>query len=772
MRSKAILRATVPLSAMSAALCFVTPAQAQETAAAENVGIADIVVTAQRREESLQRAAVAVTAVTGETLTNAGITDIADLQKLVPALAISPTGGTTSFFLRGVGTNSQNSFSENAVAFNFNGVYVARPSAPAGVFYDLQRVEVVKGPQGTLYGRNATGGAINVLPRKPELGAVSGNVMAEVGNYDSRKLSAALNVPLGGSAALRVAGQVVNRDGYLSDGYDDEKGEGVRASLLVEPADGWSVLLVGDYFNQHGKGAGAVLLPNAAFAVPALEDRIGISGDRAKAAISALAATRFAPPFCGGMGGFVTSGCIDLPADTGFLDNQFYGLSATVEGDLGFATLTVQPAWRKSDINFVTYLPGFRGEVVEQAEQFSLETRLASNGSGPLSYVLGAFYFKEDQTALNFFRQGDLSTTRFTPNIATESIAAFGQLTYRLGDSLRAVLGGRYTRETKNQLTATVSGGRPGPVNPPLGAPFTGALEFDKFTWKAGLEWDAGPASLVYANVATGFKSGGFFVAAPPANTFAPEVLTAYTVGTKNRFFGNKLQVNLEAFYWDYTDQQITFVGGVATGTGVFAQGSRTENAGKSRIYGAELEIRFAPSRNDQFDLSVQYLNGKYNSLQTANFSATGAPVATGCTVLGSRLANPTVPGNNARFYDIDCSGKPAVNAPEWALSAGYQRGFDLTDNVRLLLGARTTIEAGRYLNANFRLDERQGSFMMSDVYATIDVGDGQWTLTAFVNNLEDAEVLQRAGTRPILDFPVGKLAPPRTYGLRMGYRF
>lgn len=768
-------------SLLAAASAFViglaSPVLAQEASqpqaeADAPEGIADIVVTAQRREESLQRAAVAVTAVSGDSLVNFGVTGAADIQKLVPALKISPTGGTSSLFLRGVGTNSQNSFSENAVAFNFNGVYIARPSALAGVFYDLDRVEVVKGPQGTLYGRNATGGALNVVPRKPQLNEFGGSFMGEVSNYNGRNFNAALNVPLGSVTALRVAGQVIKHDGYLSDGYDDEDGKALRASLLFKPSSDFSVLLVGDYFDQGGKGAGSVLLPNSAFSVPALEDRVGIADKRATDAISAYAATRPAPPFCGGAGRLVTSGCVDLPQTDGYLDNQIYGISGTLEANLGFATLTVQPAYRKSNVDYRTWLPGFKGEIQENAEQFSLETRITSNGSGPLSYVLGAFYFSEDLVSSNFFRQGDLSTTRFTPNVKTKSYAGFGQLTYALSDTVRAVLGGRYTKESKDQLTASVSGGRPLAVNPPLGAPFAGSLDFSKFTWKAGLEWNPRAASLVYANVSTGFKSGGFFVAAPPSNTFAPEKLTAYTIGTKNRFFGNKLQLNLEAFYWDYKDQQITFVGGVLTGNGIFAQGSRTENAGKSRMYGLELESMWQPTANDRFNLNVQYLNGKYNSLQTANFSGTGAPVATGCTVLGSRLANPTVPGNTARFFDLDCSGKPAVNAPRWSINAGFEHAFPLSDTTRLLVGARTTIESSRFLNANFRPEERQGSYMMSDAYITGEFANGAVNATLFVNNLEDKEVIQRAGTRPVLDFPVGKLAPPRVWGVRVGYRF
>lgn len=735
---------------------------------ANEQGLSEIVVTAQRREESLQRAAVAVTAVTGNDLVNTGITETANLGRLVPSLVVQPTGATTSFFLRGVGTNSQNSFAENAVAFNFNGVYLGRPTAPAGMFYDLERVEVVKGPQGTLYGRNATGGAINVLPRKPVLGSFGGEAILEYGNYDSKKGSVALNLPVGESVALRLAGQVVDRDGYLSDGYDDDRGEAVRASLLVEPSAQWSMLLVADYYNQHGKGPGAVLLPESRYAVPSLDDLVGISDPLAQAAIRQLASGIFAPPFCGGPGNFVNSGCIGLAADDGYLDNQFLGISATLTGDLGFGTLTVIPAYRRSDVDVLTYVPGFAGTINDLAEQKSLEVRFASNEDQRLRYVLGLFYFGEEQETENFFRQGAISTTRFTPRLDTRSYAAFGQLTFDISDTLRLVAGGRYTKEDKEQLTSVASGGLPGPVEPPLSAPFTGDLSFSKFTWKAGLEWDAGPQSLVYANVATGFKSGGFFVAQPPDNTFAPERLTAYTIGTKNRFAGNRLQVNLEAFYWDYKDQQITFVGGVRTAGGIFAQGSTTVNAGRSTIYGAELETRFAPSRNDLFSLNVQYLKGKYDSLVTANFSPTGAPVTTGCAVLGSRLANPGV--NGARFYDIDCSGRPTVNSPKWALNLGYERTVDLTGDLSLILGARGNIESSRFMNSNFRPEERQDGFAMADAYATIDAGE--WSLTAFINNITDERVLARAGTRPILDFPVGTLRPPRTYGARLRFDF
>lgn len=422
----------------SSILCSVAaqPALAQQNSgtapseeAEQQQGLQDIIVTAERREESLQRSAVAVSAVTGDDIANEGITDASGIGRLVPALQVQPSGGTTSFFLRGVGTQSGNSFAENAVAFNFNGVFVARPTAPAGAFYDLERVEVVKGPQGTLYGRNATGGAINVLPKRPQLGEFSGNLNLEIGNYDSKKGSGALNIPIGDNAALRVAAQIVVRDGYLSDGYDDERGDAVRASLLVKPSDDWSMLLVGDYYKQGGKGSGLVLIPTATFAAPALDDRIGGSDPIAVAVIAALAATRPGPPYCGGFGGQVASGCVYTPRSDGYLDNIFYGISAIVEGDMGFGKLTVIPAYRRTEADYRTYLPGFLGEIQDESDQMSLEVRLSSNDDQALRYVLGAFFFDEKQVANNYFAQGDLSTTRFNPRLKTNSKAIFGQLT-------------------------------------------------------------------------------------------------------------------------------------------------------------------------------------------------------------------------------------------------------------------------------------------------------------------------------------------------------
>ncbi|ASR50216.1 TonB-dependent receptor [Blastomonas fulva] len=776
MTNRFVLRCSVALAAISVS----APTLAQEATQGqpETGGLEEIVVTAQRREESLQKVAVAVSAVSGDAIINAGASDAVGLSRLVPSLVVQPAAGTSlSLYLRGVGSQQGNSFAENAIALNVGGVFIARPSSLGGIFYDLERVEVVKGPQGTLYGRNATGGAINVIPRRPILGEFGGNATFEYGNYDSLKLAGALNLPIGENVAVRLATQIVDRDGYLSDGYQDDSGQAVRASILAKPTDGWSILVSADYFHQGGQGIGSVLSPGSAFpvgvsagyAAPALSRRIGGSDPRSVAALAAFAGTLFAPPFCGGFGGFVRSGCVAPPRADGFVDSDYYGISAEIEGDLGFATLTIVPAYRRSDNKYDGYAPGFLTRTDEVSKQTSLEVRLSSNGSSPFQYVLGGYYFDEDQSALNFFDQGTISTTRFTPNLGTKSYAAFGQGTYSVTDTFRIVAGGRYTKEDRTQLTALASGGLPGVVLPPLGAPFAGDQQFKRFTWKLGVEADIADASLLYANVATGFKAGGFFVASPPNNTFRPEKLTAYTVGSKNRFLNGRIQLNLEGFYWDYTDQQISFVGPVQSGP-ISVPGGVTINAGRARMFGVDTELRVKVGDHGLFSVDFQYLNAKYKALAYTAISASGGPIRNGCAITNGRQANPGTP-IPSRLFDINCSGFPTINSPKFSLNLGYDHEIPVGD-LTFVLGARTRIESSRFTNIEYLPEQRQGGYMTSDAYVTLEGPDKRWSLTAFMNNIEDETILGGTVVRPVLQTVYSVLRPPRTYGLRASFNF
>ena len=732
-----------PDAATSAAAADQADAEASESEEGDN-----IIITAQRRAESLQNAALAISAVGGDDLVEAGVSDVTGLSKMVPSLVVQPSVGTaTGFYLRGVGSFVGNAFTENPIAFNYGQVYLARPASLLGTFYDLERVEVLKGPQGTLYGRNATGGAINVIPRQPELGELGGSVLFEYGNYDSRRAQAAVNVPLGDRGAFRIAGQYSNHDAYMSDGYDDENGYAVRASVLVEPSDRVRAVFVGDYFHQGGNGAGSVLVPGALVPLaPDPDERIGgadpISGNVLRAANPLFA-----------------NGLVLPPAQDGFVDSDFWGASANIDIDLGPATLTIVPAYRDSNPDYLTYNGGYQGRVTEESRQNSLEVRLASDSSTPLEYVIGGYYFGETQDASNEFTHGPILGTRFVVHQEIAASALFGQATYSVLDNFRLTAGARYTWEDRTNATTLTQRQFANSVT----SSTTGSLDFQRFTYKLGFEFDAGPRNLIYGSYATGFKSGGFFIAALD-NTFGPETLRAWTLGSRNQFFDNRLQLNVEAFYWQYRDQQVNFIGPIRTSATTIGAGLTTTNAGASRMYGVEVDLRFRPTPRDTISANVQYLNGKYTDFSYLAVSGNGSTPRSNCVVTPSTAITLPAP---ARPFLIDCSGRPQINSPDWTANFAYERTFRLSRMFNLQFMARTRIESARFLSAEYLPEMRQDSYMQSDAVLTLENHENDWSISAFFNNIEDETVYAGTSLRPVVPVVYNILRAPRTYGVR-----
>jgi iron complex outermembrane receptor protein len=737
---------------------------AADDAQAEPEGITDIVVTAQRRTENLQRAAIAVSAVTGDTLTQQSITEATGLTRLLPSLQVAPASSFTQIYLRGVGTFGANAFAEQGVAFNLDGVYLSRPAAPAGLFYDLDRIEVLKGPQGTLYGRNATGGAVNVITARPRIGQTEGFITAEYGNFDTIRASGAINLAVGENAAFRFSAQHSEHDGYYSDGYDDEDTTAGRAQFRYDNRSGFDVTLSADYANVGGQGSGGTIMP---LLFGDHDRRLGPSDPAVLAAYAARAPTFPVPQI--------------VARNDGYQDNDFFGLAATVNADLGFATLTVIPAYRKTNLDFVSYASSFLIDVTEDSHQISLETRLAHE-SDRFKWVIGGYYFDESVDADQFFNQGS-NGTLIQSALDTRSYAIFGQATYSLSDTFRLTGGLRYTHDNKQQDTYAETRPFVGfvPPGPPAFVPIiltiptvaTSDVNFNQVTWRAGLEWDVGPRSLLYATVSTGFKSGVLF-AAQGRNYSDPETLTAYTLGIKNRFFDNTLQFNVEAFYWDYKDQQVSHLGPVQVATTpggpIYGPVFTTDNAGQAIIYGAEFDIQWQPTRNDLFVANLQYLHTNYDNLTYQFYSTTGAPPVLGCT---TALTTQTGASPQARIYNVDCSGRPVVNAPKFALNLGYQHTFDLGGSGRIIAGADTRIESSRYLSIEFLPDGRQGSYMMSNARLTWETRSGNFGVTAFVNNLENELVFSNSLQSPAKPGTIyNQIRPPRTYGMRATFRF
>lgn len=738
-------RTLFAISVATLAIAYGTACAAQSAPPAspspdtETAGVQDIVITAQRRSENVQRSSLAIQVLSGDAVQKAGATQASDLGTLVPGLKVSATGSTVQLFIRGVGDITTNPLTSPAVTFNVDGVYVGRPSAIGPNFFDVARIEVLKGPQGTLYGRNASGGAVNLITQAPEIGVASGFVEGEVGNYDLKRLTGAVNAPLGDTLAVRAAFQVIDRDGYQSDGSSDQKSQAVRFRALWQPDDAVSVMLNFDAAHVGGKGEGFVLLP--------LVDRKNpwksINSDQANRILTTY-------PF------------LPFPADVSrgvpFQDNEFINVSGQLDWKLGFATLTVIPAYRHTHEDFDTW-SGFEYGQRNTAEQTSVEARLSNDGK-KLKWVIGGFYYNEDQkvaahAATNILFQNIQLNYRVTDR----AYSAFGEATYSIVDRLRLIGGVRYTSEDNGLEGATTDAS---PLTGPRIAETygPGGVSARKVTWKGGAEFDVADHNMIFASVATGFKAGGLNPSAAP-NSFKPEKLTAYTIGSRNRFFDNMLQLNLEGFYWDYKNKQESAVG--LTPAGNFT--NLTRNAASATLKGGSADLVFAPSHADTLHLFGEYNDTKYKQfiVEIPGFLFNPLGISTGCGI------GTGAPG----FVRLDCSGKQLIRAPKWTGSAGYDHRFDLGGGASVTAGVQAQFSSAYWLSTNFTSVERAAGYATFDASLILKPAWNGVTITGYVKNIGDRPVYGGGNQLP-LQAPLfaATLNAPRTYGVRIRFSF
>ena len=784
--------AAAPTSAQTMEPAGTADAPAGQAAAPPaDPGLTDIIVTAQRRSESLQRAAIPVSAVSGDALVAAGVTRPTELTALVPSLQVAPSAGPYNlFYLRGVGNFQGNALSESAIAFTFNGVYVGRPSGTTGFFYDLERVEVVKGPQGTLYGRNATGGAINVIAARPVLDALSVQGSAEYGNYDALRLDGVVNVPLGDRAALRLAAIKVRHDGYMNDGSDDQDDWGARASFRLDATSQLRFDIVADYFDQGGRGVGSTLLlaprgvPTAA--TSDVDDRIGFLSPQGQALYTSQRANTLQRNFQ------------PVPSDLQpFQRNSAWGVAGTATWDSAAGTLTVIPAFRRTSLDYRSFSPGFQIREQSRTDQGSLEVRFATRETRPLRALIGGYLFNEgtfgpaQSYVSNWNGQYDRNLRS-----DTNSRALFGRLTWAIVPDFRITAGARQTWEDKRFSGQRLSytricaaspaacvnapslpyGTTPPPqtATQPIGfnplviqafAPVNSAFadRFDKFTWRVGADWDLSPRNLLYASYETGFKAGGFFFS-PGAGTYRPETIKAYTVGSKNRFLDNRVQLNVELFHWRYDDQQITHLVNIAN-TPTFA----TENIGRATFKGAEVETRVAVTRTTTVGADAQYLDARYDRFVYAQSNAAGIanPAlfnGTGCPTTGFDAAS----GN---AFLIDCSGRRPANAPEWSVNLSAQQRIPASFG-EFALDARAHYQSRTLTGLEFLPIEDQPGYWLVNASVKFTAPNDRFTIAAFANNLFDETVKSQMFPTPGTDLYSATLRPPRTYGVRAAVRF
>lgn len=757
-------------------------AQAQDTAES---GLEEIIVTAQRRAENLQETPVAISVVSGDALRAANVSRAEDLSLLVPGVDIVDTGTQSLVRIRGVGTNIQTALQDSQNAFSIDGVFnTANTAGDAGLF-DLERMEIVKGPQGTLYGRNATGGAFNIITNKPK-DYFEASAGVEYGNYSKLQTNGMLNVPLSDTLSMRTAFQTVKHDGYLSSGYNDADDRAGRLQFLYKPNERLSALLSGNVYKKGGMSTNYVPLNPVTFDYQNPSDPWQDSP--AGSILSVADEARCVDSTTSAVVGNAFPYCSDR---SGFTDNLIWSVNAQVDYDFGGATLTVIPAYisNRSDVQI---FPRWLSLAIDSKNvQKTFEARLASNeGDSPLKWLVGVYALDGTNDAVQVIYQ---PTRRPTPtpfnlypntdylNLTDESYAAFTQETFSFTDALRLTAGVRYTEEKKTKSGAyhtvlgstddTVTVTQPAATQVACAAfaasgayfngvncviPEVGYLKDSSLQYRVGIEADVAEQSMLYANVSTGFHAGGFYQGLPP-DTYKPEKLTAYALGTKNRFLDNRLQVNAEAYFWDYKDLQYTSTGTITPAI----NGAVTVNAGRAEVYGLELQVDYLPTEQDRLSLALEFAEGENKEF---TFAAARAPVAGSACVF---TATPT--------GSVNCDGTKMISLPKVSGNLSYEHSFAFGNGAALVAAASVHYESSSWLSYDMLPWQEADGYHMSGANLTyVAAGERSWSIGAYVNNIEN-EAVQTTGSFGSLTYmntPYVTLAAPRTYGARVEVKF
>ena len=819
--ASALAISTAPAHAQTAPVNSGTPAKnAPSGAATSSVadpqqGLGDIIVTAQRFSQSAQKAPLAVTVVKPEELVRQNITRAEDLSRVVPALVATSSGGpNTTFFLRGVGNTTVNSYSDPAISFNYDGVYIGRPNSTQGFFYDLQRIEVLKGPQGTLYGRNATGGAINVIPNHPVAGQTNGYAQASYGNYNAVQTQGGINLPVGSTAAFRLSGNYLKHDGYYSDGTGDQKQAGVRAQFLINLSPDLTTRFAADYAHQGGVGAGSFIYGTFAFnpalgryvftPTPQLGDRVGVHDPRTEAFVQ----TRFIA-----QAGRNSEAVNSYPHS----DNSVWGVTNETNWKTAAGTLTVQAAYRKSKVDSLSTTSNFRGFFQqENTNQLTLEARFAGKFGTVADYLVGAFLLDENIDAKAVINQITVLPIQ-NYLTGTNSKAVFGRLAIHATDALTFTAAGRYTSDTKrmNGLSNVYTFNCGNPFAPPqdlcptapllplvytaadvvayytaLGIPvgnngvqpppilnrprilntqiaINSTLKTKKFTYRLGADWQLTPSHLLYVSYETGFHGGGFNFG-KGLETYKPETISAFTLGSKNRFFDNKLQLNIEAFYWKYKDQQIAQFGTDFSNPPISV--FYTSNIGRSTIQGVDVDMEYLLTPTTRIAGSVQYLKTRYDSYTLKASPRGPAPNFNNCLITGGVVVNPVNPALDVP-YTIQCVGNPALFSPKWSFNINAEQTIHL-DSFKLVAAVGTRWRGDFFAATSYQPWVISRAAFQSDASLTVAPNSDQWFVTAFVNNIENKRRITQSNVNATLGTQSALATAPRTYGIRVGAKF
>lgn len=703
-------------AAAVAAVLFATSGSGAIAADDQPRVLEEIVVTAEKRETNVQAIPVAITVLDAEEMDKQGIHDVESLQFAVVGLTVSSLRYIQRFSLRGIGEENTSSGGETSIAFHVDGVYQARQFAAGLPLYDMERVEVLRGPQGTLYGRNATGGAINYVTKKPihEFEAY-GDLL--VGDYDRIMTRGAVNIPIvEDKAAFRFSWLTEDRDGYTDNTFlnrtiGDIDSKNYRGHLRLSLTPNLEIMISSLKETMGGNQPWEVALTDVGFG------SLPIDPDPYKTSLD----------FVGAEDSDLTISYIKLTWNLGnvifssLTSNSITDVQSSLDADF-------------TELNLINFEPLF-----VSSDLWSQEFQLQSNTEGPLEWNVGLYRLGEEIDDSGVLPGALTQLYAYALQIEVDSYAAYAQATYALNDQLNVTAGLRYTKDEKDtQDSQTI---------PPA---FTG-LDFDLFlpvdrdvltwketTWKLGVEYFIDDDRLLYASASRGYKAGGIW--AQQADAYNPEYILAYEVGSKNRFNDDHLQVNAAAYFYDYEDMQL-----LRSGAGIL---NILDNAGQATIKGFEVDVHLLPT--DALDIggSISFTNAEFDRYDSLD------------------VVRPELGIQNL-------SGNQLPRVPEWAFKLWAEYAIEV-GGAGILTSRLDYYWRDETFYSAFN-DVAQGlaeSFGRVNALLKFESLDGRWHADAFVNNIGDNDDLYYRRPMGLLNTPTsGATTAPRTFGVRVGVR-
>jgi len=706
----------------------------------------EIVVTATKRSTTLEDLAGGANVIDGDLIGPGGIQDVRDMVVDIPNLSIGDQFGFARVFMRGIGMTSIDIGGEGAVSFLQDGAIVPRPAAQLVGMFDLAQVEVLRGPQGTLYGRGATAGVINLVTTKPgdEFG---GYANLTVGDYEMVTFEGAVDVPLSSAWSMRLATKIDTRDGYgenkfSGDEVDDRDAQAYRVTLAFNPDSAWDATLSAQYYKEDDNN----------YAFHYFGPSYGTTGGVENGVPPAV-------PVLGGRTVFDVGGDIyDINSDQeaindrdGYLVNLILNFQLSDNMNLrSISSVQNLDRFLRDDLDSTDVNLFGQNNYDEESDSFGQEFVL-DYSADRFSVLAGAMYFEEDlfgrvlvpltnicyllAPSLCGTPVGDfLNSGRYEQNgdVDITAYGAFAEVTYNFSDRLSLIAGLRYNYEERDGTGSFVFQAAG------LDVPTDEKADWDEVTPRVTLQYNLTENAMVYATYTEAFKSGVINTGStsPPLD---PETVDAYEVGLKGSSADGGLTYSLAAFYYDYTDLQISFVDQNSVVS--------TINAAEAENYGAELELNAALGGGFSVDFYATYLSAEYQEFVNGDY-ANG-------------------------FALTDLSGNTLPNAPEYTAKLGINYETPLSGGLLRIRGEAYYQDEVYFTEWN-RDDAYQDSYELYNANVDYEFCDSAWMVSVWGRNLGDEEVISNnIITAPLYDsLRVGSMLPPRTYGASVRYQF